>query len=91
MSHSKEHLEQMLKDLVEEAGKVWKDIVIYKSEDVPWRVKCQRLVDHVYAVFSFGSENWSWTQQTLEKLKVGKRKTMTKLFRLKKTKRRDVG
>ena len=34
----------------------WKDILINKSKDVPWKVKCQRLVDHVYAVFAFGSE-----------------------------------
>ena len=60
--------------------------MIYKSKDVPWKVKCQRLVDHVYAVFSFGSENWSCTQQTFEKLKVGKTKTMTRLFRLKRLK-----
>ena len=49
----------------------WKDIEIYKGKDVPWRIKCQRLVDHVYAVFSFGSETWSWTQQTLKNQKVG--------------------
>ena len=116
MSHSQEKLEQMLKDLVEEAEKVdlepkpaslwwtstyaseekedmilgtsegcyifpfedefrilgcvmnrqgkshdaieetmqsankafWKDIMMYKSKDVPWRIKCQRLVDHVH-------------------------------------------
>ena len=121
MSHSKKHLEQMLKDLIEEAAEVdlepkpasllwtsmftseekedvilgtskgcynfpfedefrilgcmmsrqektcdaveermqsankasWKDIKIYRSKDVPWRFKCQRLVDHVYAVFTF--------------------------------------
>ena len=31
----------------------WKDIAIYKSKDVPWKVKCQRPVGHVHAVFSF--------------------------------------
>ena len=45
----------------------WKDIMMFKSKDVPSRVKCQRLVDHMYAIFSFGSETCSWTQQTLEK------------------------
>ena len=55
----------------------WKDIMMFKNKDVPSRVKCQRLVDHVYAVFSFGSENCSWTQQTLENKGI-----MTKLFRL---------
>ena len=52
----------------------WKDIKIYTSKDIPWRIKCQRLVDHVYAVYSFGSENWSWTQRTFEKLKGGRPK-----------------
>ena len=28
----------------------WKDIMTFKSKDVPWRIKCRRLVDHVYAV-----------------------------------------
>ena len=46
-----------------------KDILIYTSKDVPWKVKCQRLVDHVCAVFAFGSENCSWTIQTMENIK----------------------
>ena len=52
----------------------WKDIKIFKSKDVPLRITCQRLLDHVYAVFSIGSETLSWTQQTLEKIKGGKQK-----------------
>ena len=32
----------------------WTDILIHKDKDVPWKIKCQRLVDHVYAVFTFG-------------------------------------
>ena len=38
----------------------WKDIMVCRRKDVPWRIK---LVDHVNSVFSFGSENWSsqWT------------------------------
>ena len=39
----------------------WKDILIYKSKDIPWKIKCQRLVDHVCAVFAFGVKYWSWT------------------------------
>ena len=31
----------------------WKDLQKYKSKDVPWKIKCQRLVDHIYAVFAF--------------------------------------
>ena len=34
-----------------------KDIKIYESKDVPWRIECQRLVDHVYAVFSLRKRN----------------------------------
>ena len=48
----------------------WKDIVIFKSKDAPWKMKCQSLVDQVYAVFAFRSENWSWTEQTMEKSKM---------------------
>ena len=60
-----------------------KDILIYKSKDVPWKVKCQRLVDHVNAVFAFGSENWSWTIQSLERTTGRETKTMLRLFRFK--------
>ena len=66
---------------------LWKDSMIYRSKDVPWKVKCQRLVDHVYQVFTFGSENWSWTKQTLERIKGWEAKTMLHLFRFKKKKR----
>ena len=60
----------------------WKDILVYKNKHVPWKVKCQRLVDHVYAVFAFGSENWSWTIQT-ENITGRETKTMIRLFRFK--------
>ena len=58
----------------------WKDILIYNSKDVPWKIKCQRLVDHVCAIFASGSENWSWIIQTLEKIKGWETKTMIRLF-----------
>ena len=64
-----------VEERVQSANKaLWKDIKIYRSKDIPWRIKCQRLVHHVFAVFSFGSENWSWTQRTLEKIKGGRQK-----------------
>ena len=145
VSQSKNHLEQMLKDLVEETAKVdlepklaslwwtityaseekkdmvwgteefkilrclmnrqgktcdaveeriqsankafWKDIKIFRSKDTPWRIKCRRLVDHVYLVFSFGSETVSWTQQTLQKIIGWETKIMTKLSCLKRQKK----
>ena len=68
----------------------WKENVIYKSKDVTWKVKCQRLVDHEYAVFAFGSESWSWTLQTMEKIKGLETKTMTRLFRPTKKTRRGL-
>ena len=145
MSHSKKNLEQMLKDLIEEAAEMdlepkpaslwwsntyasgekedmilgtskgcykfpfehefrilvnrqgktcgaveermqsankafWKDIKIYKTKDVPWRI------NHVYAVFSFGSETWSWTHHPFEKVQRWETKIMTKLFSLKRQK-----
>ena len=51
-----------VEERMQSANKAFKkDIKISKSKDVLWRVKCQRLVDQVFAVFSFGSETWSWT------------------------------
>ena len=50
-------------DAVEETNAVSKQGLlegqcgINKSKDFPWKVKCQRLVDHVYAVFAYESEN----------------------------------
>ena len=53
---------------MQSANKVyWRDIQVFRSKDVPWRIKCGRLVDHVYSVFSLGSENSSWTVQTMDK------------------------
>ena len=43
------------------------------------------MVEHVYSVFSFGSENLSWAQKTLERLKK-KTKAMNRLFRFKREK-----
>ena len=64
----------------------WRDIVVYRSKDVPWRIKCRRLVDHVYSVFSFGSEAWSWTFQTMDRIKRWQTKMMMRLFRSKRGK-----
>ena len=58
----------------------WKDILIYRR-NVPWRIKCKRMVDHVYSVFSLVSENWSWTIHTIDKIKRWETKMMMRLFR----------
>ena len=50
-------------------------------------VKCRRLVDHFYAVFAFGSENWLWTVLTLDKIKGWETKGMLRLFRFKRQNR----
>ena len=42
---------------------------IYRSKDVPWRVKCKRMVEQVYGVFCFESANWSWRQAILDRIK----------------------
>ena len=59
----------------------WKDVKIYRSNDVPWRVKCRRMVEHVFCVFCFGSENLSWTQKTFDRIKEWETKAMNRLFR----------
>ena len=76
-----------VEELMQSANKnFWEDIFIYKSKDVSWKIKCQRLVDHVCAVFVFGSENWSWTIQTLERIKGWETKRKILLFRFKRHK-----
>ena len=59
----------------------WRDILVCRSKDVPVRIKCKRLVDYVCSVFSFGSENWSWTIQTMDRIKRWETKLMMRLFR----------
>ena len=50
--------------------KAWyKDVKIYRSKDVPWRVKCKRMVDKVFSVFCVGSENGCWSQMVLDRIK----------------------
>ena len=60
------------------------DILVHKSKDVSW--KTRRLVDHVYSVFSFGSENWSWAICTMDKIKRWETKIMMRLFLFKRGK-----
>ena len=43
---------------------------VHRSKDVPWRVKCRRLVDHVHSVFSFGR----WETEMMMRLFRFKRK-----------------
>ena len=55
----------VIDERMQSANKVfWRDILVCRSKDVPLRIKCRRLVDHVYSIFSFGSENWFWTIHT---------------------------
>ena len=69
-------------------NKAHKNILIYKSEDIPWQIKCRRLVDQVFPVFSFGSENWSWTMKTVERINGWETETMLRLFRFIRKRRR---
>ena len=47
----------------------WRDVKIYRSKDVPRRERCRRMVEYVHSVFCFGSENGSWIQATLDRIK----------------------
>ena len=67
-----------LEERMQSANKAhWKDIMINNSKDIPWKIKCRRLFD----IFSFASENWTWTPKTLERIKEWETKTMLGLFR----------
>ena len=57
---------------------------IYRSKDVSWRVKCRRMVGHVYTVLCFGSESGSWSQAILDRITGWETKAMRRLFRFKK-------
>ena len=71
-----------IEERVQSANKAfWKDILKDKSKDIPWNIKCRQPVDYVFAVFSFGSEKWSWTIQTLERIMEWETRTMLRLFR----------
>ena len=64
----------------------WRDIQVHKSKDAPWMTNCRRLVDHVNSVFCFGSENWSWTVQTKDRIKRWENRIMMRLFCFKRKK-----
>ena len=37
-----------LEEMMQNAHKAWwRDVKIHRSEDVPWRVKCRRMVEHI--------------------------------------------
>ena len=64
------------------ANKAWrKEVKIYRSKDVPCRVKCRRMVEHVFCAFCFGSENWSWSHATLDRTKRWATKSISRPFR----------
>ena len=51
---------------------------------MPWRVNCRRMVEHVCSVFCIGSENWSWSQKTLDRIEGWETKAMRRSCRFKK-------
>ena len=57
-------------EIIQNADKAWwRDVKIYGSKDVPWRVTCRRVVDQVHSVFCFESENWCWSQAVTERIR----------------------
>ena len=78
-----------LEERIENANEAWwRDATFYRSKDIPWRVKCRRMVKHVYSVFCCGSENWSWRHASLDIIEGWETKAMRRVFRFKKKKRR---
>ena len=59
----------------------WRNVKIYRNKDVPWRVKCRRMVEHVQSVFCFGSGTWSWSRATLDRIKGWGIMAMRRVFR----------
>ena len=42
-------------------GSGWRDVYIYRSRIVPLKIKCQRVISHVFSTVLNGSVNWNWT------------------------------
>ena len=62
----------------------WRDVKIHRSQNVPWRAKCSRMMEHVYSVFYCGSENRSWSRATLDRIKGWETTAMRRVFDSKK-------
>ena len=58
----------------------WKDILKNRKQRCSVEGEASKTVDHVYAVFAFGSENRSWTVLTLDKINGWETKTVLRLF-----------
>ena len=63
----------------------------YRSVDVPWRVKCRRIVAYVYSVFCFGSVNWSWSRASPNRIEGWETKAMRRVLRFKKIRKMRRG
>ena len=61
----------------------WRYVKIYRSKDVPWRVKSRRMVEHVQSVFCLG-EILSRSQAVLDRIEGWETEAMRRLFRFKK-------
>ena len=54
------------------------------------QMKCRRMVAHVYSVFIFGCETWSWSQQATDRAKGRETHGMSIKFSCQKRGRRNV-
>ena len=52
----------------------WRDVKTYRSEDVPRRVKCRRMVEHIHSVFCLGANIGPGVVPMWTELKDGKRR-----------------
>ena len=67
-------MQDSLEERMQSANKAWwRNVKICRCKDVQCRVKCWRMVDPVYSVFCFGSENWCWSQAIMEWIWDGRR------------------
>ena len=71
-----------LEEKMQSANKAWwREVKIYQRKVVPWRIEMQKMVDQVYSVFCFGSENISWSTAILDRMNGWETKVMRRLFR----------
>ena len=77
-------MQDSLDERMQSANKAsWRDVKIYRSKDVSWRIKCRRVVVQVCSVLCLGSDNWSRRSAIMDRVKGWKTKATRRLFRVK--------
>ena len=76
------NMQESLEERMQDANKGWwRDVTIHQGKDVPWRIKCRRVVEQVYSVFCLGNESWPWSRVTWDRIEGWETQIVSRLFR----------